>query len=240
MFTFPTRNRRAVWRPRSPKVRRATSPSSCATSTRATSQVRKPPSRGRSTGPGQADRQTPAPSRRGRRAAHPGQQRRNPRQSAVPAAPRRGGVPLTRHVALAGNLPGHAHRGRPAAGALRGSARPAIHRTACLARRFVRASEGRPARRLLRRPAQSLGAGRDPRPRDAAGLGSGLGCGAIAVITDDCPVAVAASVLAYFERENAGQCGSCFNGTAAMAAVAGALRDGVATPRTSAGCDAGR
>ena len=59
--------------------------------------------------------------------------------------------------------------------------------------------------------------------------GSGLGCGAISVITDDCPVAVAASVLAYFDRENAGQCGSCFNGTAAMAAVAGALRDGVAT-----------
>lgn len=60
-------------------------------------------------------------------------------------------------------------------------------------------------------------------------LGSGLGNGAITVITDDCPLAVAASVLAYFDRENAGQCGSCFNGTAAMAAVAGALRDGVAT-----------
>jgi NADH:ubiquinone oxidoreductase subunit F (NADH-binding) len=61
------------------------------------------------------------------------------------------------------------------------------------------------------------------------GLGSGLGAGAISVLTDDCPVAVAASVLAYFDRENAGQCGSCFNGTAAMAAVAGALRDGAAT-----------
>lgn len=61
------------------------------------------------------------------------------------------------------------------------------------------------------------------------GIGCGLGCGAITVITDECPVAVAASVLAYFDRENAGQCGSCFNGTAAMAAVAGALRDGVAT-----------
>ena len=61
------------------------------------------------------------------------------------------------------------------------------------------------------------------------GLGSGLGCGAISVLTDDCPVAVAASVLAYFDRENAGQCGSCFNGTAAMAAAAGALRDGAAT-----------
>ena len=61
-------------------------------------------------------------------------------------------------------------------------------------------------------------------------LGSGLGCGAVAVISDECPVAVAASVLSYFDRENAGQCGSCFNGTAAMAAVGGALRDGVATP----------
>jgi NADH:ubiquinone oxidoreductase subunit F (NADH-binding) len=60
-------------------------------------------------------------------------------------------------------------------------------------------------------------------------LGSGLGCGAISVLTQDCPVAVAASVLEYFDRENAGQCGSCFNGTAAMAAAAGALRDGAAT-----------
>ena len=61
------------------------------------------------------------------------------------------------------------------------------------------------------------------------GLGSGLGCGAVSVLTDESPVAVAASVLAYFDRENAGQCGSCFNGTAAMAAAAVALRDGVAT-----------
>lgn len=61
------------------------------------------------------------------------------------------------------------------------------------------------------------------------GLGSGLGCGAVSILTDDCPVAVAASVLSYFDRENAGQCGSCFNGTAAMAAVAAALRDGTAT-----------
>ncbi len=60
-------------------------------------------------------------------------------------------------------------------------------------------------------------------------LGSGLGCGAVSVLTDECPVAVAASVLAYFDRENAGQCGSCFNGTAAMAAAAGALRDGTAS-----------
>ena len=60
------------------------------------------------------------------------------------------------------------------------------------------------------------------------GLGSGLGCGAVSLLTDECPVAVAAAVLAYFDRENAGQCGSCFNGTAAMAAAAGALRDGTA------------
>ena len=60
-------------------------------------------------------------------------------------------------------------------------------------------------------------------------LDSGLGCAAITILTDDCPVAVAASVMAYFDRENAGQCGSCFNGTAAMSAVTEALRDGVAT-----------
>lgn len=60
-------------------------------------------------------------------------------------------------------------------------------------------------------------------------LGSGLGCGAVAIITDDCPVAVAALVMAYFDRENAGQCGSCFNGTAAMSAVTRALCEGVAT-----------
>jgi NADH:ubiquinone oxidoreductase subunit F (NADH-binding) len=60
-------------------------------------------------------------------------------------------------------------------------------------------------------------------------LDSGLGCGAITILTEDCPVAAAASVMAYFDRENAGQCGSCFNGTAAMAAVTDALRDGIAT-----------
>ena len=61
------------------------------------------------------------------------------------------------------------------------------------------------------------------------GIGSALGCGAVSIITDECPVAVAAAVLSYFDRENAGQCGSCFNGTAAMAASALALRDGTAT-----------
>jgi AcrR family transcriptional regulator len=51
----------------------------------------------------------------------------------------------------------------------------------------------------------------------------------VTILTDDCPVAVAAAVMAYFDRENAGQCGSCFNGTAAMSAITSALRDGAAT-----------
>jgi NADH:ubiquinone oxidoreductase subunit F (NADH-binding) len=60
-------------------------------------------------------------------------------------------------------------------------------------------------------------------------FGTGLGCGAVAILTEtDCAVAVAASVMRYYDRENAGQCGSCFNGTAAMSAVTEALRDGVA------------
>ncbi|MEW2355745.1 NADH-ubiquinone oxidoreductase-F iron-sulfur binding region domain-containing protein [Spirillospora sp. NPDC029432] len=59
-----------------------------------------------------------------------------------------------------------------------------------------------------------------------ADLGSGLGCGAVVALgRDDCSVATTAAVMAYFARENAGQCGSCFNGTAAMSAVLQALRD---------------
>lgn len=59
--------------------------------------------------------------------------------------------------------------------------------------------------------------------------GSGLGCGAIALLgPGTCPVDVSAAVMAYFARENAGQCGSCFNGTAAMSGVLTALRDHVA------------
>jgi NADH:ubiquinone oxidoreductase subunit F (NADH-binding) len=62
-----------------------------------------------------------------------------------------------------------------------------------------------------------------------AAEGSGLGCGAVTVLGPaDCPVGVAAQLLAYFARENSGQCGSCFNGTAAMAGVAAALGQGYA------------
>jgi NADH:ubiquinone oxidoreductase subunit F (NADH-binding) len=59
--------------------------------------------------------------------------------------------------------------------------------------------------------------------------GSGLGCGAVGVVkSDSCLLSVAAGVLAYFARETAGQCGSCFNGTAAMSAVMTGLLDGAA------------
>lgn len=61
--------------------------------------------------------------------------------------------------------------------------------------------------------------------------GSGLGCGAVAVVsTGQCPVEVAAAVMTYFARENAGQCGSCFNGTAAMRVALESLRDHRAGP----------
>lgn len=57
-----------------------------------------------------------------------------------------------------------------------------------------------------------------------AAIGSGLGCGAIGVLgPETCPVAVSAGVMTYFADENAGQCGSCFNGSAAMAAILDAL-----------------
>jgi NADH:ubiquinone oxidoreductase subunit F (NADH-binding) len=59
--------------------------------------------------------------------------------------------------------------------------------------------------------------------------GSGLGCGAVVVLGPaDCPVGRAAQVLAYFDHNNAGQCGSCFNGTAAMSGVVSALANGAA------------
>jgi NADH:ubiquinone oxidoreductase subunit F (NADH-binding) len=59
--------------------------------------------------------------------------------------------------------------------------------------------------------------------------GSGLGCGAIVVLSEgDCPVAAAADVIDYFERENAKQCGACIRGTAAMRDAVFALASGEA------------
>ena len=62
--------------------------------------------------------------------------------------------------------------------------------------------------------------------------GTGLGCGAIWVIGgDECPVAIAADLMAYFERNNARQCGPCIRGTGAMARALGRLADGAATEK---------
>jgi NADH:ubiquinone oxidoreductase subunit F (NADH-binding) len=47
-------------------------------------------------------------------------------------------------------------------------------------------------------------------------LGTGLGCGSFILLPGACPVDVATDVMAFFDRENAHQCGSCFKGTAAM------------------------
>lgn len=59
--------------------------------------------------------------------------------------------------------------------------------------------------------------------------GSGLGCGAVSVLgPHDCPIAAAADVMAYFDRENAKQCGPCIRGTSAMAGALRELADGTA------------
>lgn len=47
-------------------------------------------------------------------------------------------------------------------------------------------------------------------------IGSGVGCGSFLVLPGACPVDIATDVMAFFDRENARQCGSCFKGTAAM------------------------
>ncbi len=47
-------------------------------------------------------------------------------------------------------------------------------------------------------------------------LGSGVGCGSFILLPGACPVDIATDVMAFFDRENAHQCGSCFKGTAAM------------------------
>jgi NADH:ubiquinone oxidoreductase subunit F (NADH-binding) len=61
--------------------------------------------------------------------------------------------------------------------------------------------------------------------------GSGLGCGAVAVVPpSDCPLRLAAALMTYFAVANAGQCGSCFNGTAAMRVALDALREHRAGP----------
>jgi len=59
--------------------------------------------------------------------------------------------------------------------------------------------------------------------------GSGLGTAAVLVVRPQaCPVAVAASVAAFFERESCGQCPPCTMGSASLARVARALEEGTA------------
>ena len=74
------------------------------------------------------------------------------------------------------------------------------------------------------------GALRLPLTHDAVLRGGGLlGCGAVALLgPDDCPVSAAADIAAYFDRENAAQCGPCIKGTDAMAADLAALASGTA------------
>lgn len=52
-----------------------------------------------------------------------------------------------------------------------------------------------------------------------ARAGSTLGCGAFVLLAGDCPVGVAAEVAAFFDRENARQCGPCVTGTSGVAGV---------------------
>jgi NADH-quinone oxidoreductase subunit F len=62
--------------------------------------------------------------------------------------------------------------------------------------------------------------------------GTALGTGAILVIgASACPLAVAASVAGFFERENCGQCPPCSVGTASLARIVRAFESGGSRPR---------
>jgi NADH-quinone oxidoreductase subunit F len=78
--------------------------------------------------------------------------------------------------------------------------------------------------------AEQAGLPLDPDALRAAG--SGLGTASILVIgASACPLAVAASLSAFFERESCGQCPPCTLGTQSLARVARALEAGGARPR---------
>jgi NADH-quinone oxidoreductase subunit F len=78
--------------------------------------------------------------------------------------------------------------------------------------------------------AAALPAARSEVPLDPDALraaGSGLGTAALLVVRPQaCPVAVAASLAAFFERESCGQCPPCTMGSASLARVARGLEDG--------------
>lgn len=58
-----------------------------------------------------------------------------------------------------------------------------------------------------------------------------LGCASFLPVMRSCTVRVAADLLAYFDQENAHQCGACFNGTKAMADALARLSTGQARER---------
>jgi NADH-quinone oxidoreductase subunit F len=69
-------------------------------------------------------------------------------------------------------------------------------------------------------------------PESLREKGTALGTGAILVVgASACPLAVAASVAGFFERENCGQCPPCAVGTASLARILRAVESGAARPR---------
>lgn len=73
-------------------------------------------------------------------------------------------------------------------------------------------------------PAASLGLSLTHAAFTAAG--STLGCAGFVLLTDECPVEVAAGAAAFFDRENARQCGPCVRGTEAVATLLAGLMSG--------------
>jgi NADH-quinone oxidoreductase subunit F len=73
------------------------------------------------------------------------------------------------------------------------------------------------------------------RPLDPDALreaGTALGTAALLVVgSSACPLAVAASVASFYERENCGQCPPCAVGTARLARILRGLEEGGARPR---------
>ena len=69
-------------------------------------------------------------------------------------------------------------------------------------------------------------------PESLRARGTALGAGAVLVVgASACPLAVAASVAAFFERENCGQCPPCAVGTASLARILRAVEAGGSRPR---------
>jgi NADH:ubiquinone oxidoreductase subunit F (NADH-binding) len=69
-------------------------------------------------------------------------------------------------------------------------------------------------------------------PEALRARGTALGAGAVLVIgASACPLAVAASVAGFFERENCGQCPPCAVGTASLARILRSFEAGGSRPR---------